>query len=277
MTGTLFCFGLGYVAHEVERRFNGKVIGTHREQRGDNFVFSAEHELNAEALAALQNASAVLISIPPDENGDPVFRRYGEMIAALPNVKWVGYLSTTGVYGDCDGAWVDENTPANPQTARSKARLLAENQWLESGASAHVFRLSGIYGPGRNALQRARENAIPIEHPGHLMNRIHVTDIARILNASINAPTPKQIYNLSDEEPADSADVLLFAYELLEKTPPRAVKFAKAELSQMAREFYSESKRVNGDKIKSALDITLKYPTYREGLMSCLEQEEAGL
>jgi len=265
------------VASELARRcqiLGLDVIGTHQEIKQDepipHFVFSEKTLLNADGLAALENADAILISIPPSGIMiDPAYRFYSRVIAASKNLKWLGYLSTSGVYGDHHCNWVTEETPVNPQTDKARARVLAEQQWLSLMAvPTHIFRLSGIYGPGKSALTRAQNNAPVIIKPVHVFNRIHVADIAMALITSIFNPTPGQIYNISDDKPAAGDEVLNFAYELLGKAPPAPVAYRDVDLSEMAREFYSECKRVNADKIKKVLGIEWQYPDYKAGLIA---------
>lgn len=271
----LFCFGLGYVASEVIRQWRVlgfEVFGTHRQFQENETIphaaFSEKILLDADGLAALEDAEAILIAIPPSGMMiDPVHRYYSRVIAASRHLKWLGYLSTTGVYGDHHGNWVSEETPVNPQTTRAQARVMAERQWLNTpNVPTHIFRLSGIYGPGRSALQRARQDAPIIRKAAHVFNRIHVTDIAMALVTSMHNPTPHNIYNLADDQPAPGDEVLRYAYELLGKTPPEPVPFRDVDLSPEAKEFYSESKRVNAEKIKKTLGIAWQYPSYREGL-----------
>jgi hypothetical protein len=264
----LFCFGLGYTAQFIAAKLHDwEITGTHRDK---DIIYSSIQKLNDEALQKLLQADAVLVSIPPDENGDPVFHDYAEILRQSKNLKWLGVFSTTGVYGDAGGAWVDETTPVNPQNAREKNRVLAEQQWLSTNLPVHIFRLSGIYGPARSALDRAKQNAPIIEKSGHIFNRIHVADIAQAVVASIQHPTPHEIYNLSDDLPAGGDEVLRYAYELLGMSPPDVMLFEQAELSSVAKEFYAANKRVNAEKIKQHLEFDWLYPNYPLGLKSLL-------
>lgn len=280
----LFIFGLGNVAQEIVRQWQVlgfQVTGTHREIKDNeplpHFAFNETTLLNHEGLEALENSDAVLICIPPSEMMiDPVHRFYSRVLSSSKKLQWLGYLSTTGVYGDHHCNWVTEETPPTPQTDRGVARVLAENQWLSMPSiPTHIFRLSGIYGFGKSAIARAENNAPIIHKPVHLFNRIHVADIAQALIASIFNPTPQQIYNLSDDLPAPGDEVLTFAYELLGKTPPEPVAYKDVDLSEMAREFYSECKRVNADKIKQVLGIQWRYPDYKAGLNAEVSQNKA--
>jgi nucleoside-diphosphate-sugar epimerase len=276
----LFVFGIGYTAQAFIRSQGwAHVAGTVRS--GDKAARLAEQGIRAHPLADLTDASAlaqdirsadaILISAPPDAEGDPTLLRSRDAIAAAPNLAWIGYLSTTGVYGDRGGAWVDEATPATPQSAQSQQRLAAEQAWLafgrETGRPVHIFRLTGIYGPGRNALVNlTRGTAQRIVKPGQVFNRIHVDDIAATLAASLRRPRPGAVYNVSDDEPAPPQDVVAYAAKLAGVEPPAEVPFEKAEMRPMARSFYAENKRIANHLIKEELGVKLRYPTYREGI-----------
>jgi nucleoside-diphosphate-sugar epimerase len=213
----------------------------------------------------------VLTSIAPTDAGDPVLLNAAEILAKAPDLHWVGYLSTTGVYGDQGGGWVDETTPPAPGTARGKARLDAEKAWKNTGLPVHVFRLAGIYGPGRGPFEKVLNGtARRIIKPGQVFSRIHVDDIAQVLEASINRPDPGRVYNLCDDDPAPPQDVLAHAAALLGMPPPPEVAFDDADLSRMARSFYAESKRVRNDRIKQELGVELIHPDYRSGLAAIL-------
>ncbi len=228
---------------------------------------------------ALDAASHLLISTAPDDAGDPVLAVLRDQIAARAGqFRWVGYLSTTGVYGDHHGGWVDETTPLTPSTKRGHQRVLAESQWqalaAETGLPLHIFRLAGIYGPGRGPYAKVRRGtARQIVKPGQVFSRIHVDDIAQVLMASITHPDPGAIYNVCDDEAAPPQDVLAHAAALIGVELPPEEDFASAEMTPMARSFYAESKRVRNDRIKHALGVSLLYPSYREGLAALLEQE----
>ena len=232
----------------------------------------------------LAAASHVLLSIPPDlERGDPVLALHGGDIAASRALRWLGYLSTTGVYGDRGGDWVDEATPPRPSGRRGEARLDAENGWLalwrEAGVPVHVFRLAGIYGPGRSALDAVRAGtARRIDKPGQVFSRIHVADIVAVLEASMRRPHPGAVYNVCDDEPAPPSEVIAHACALLGVAPPPLVAYDEvaATLSPMARSFYAESKRVSNRRIKEELGVRLRYPDYRAGLKALLAETRAG-
>uniref|UniRef100_UPI0021C8CEDC NAD-dependent epimerase/dehydratase family protein n=1 Tax=Microvirga sp. Mcv34 TaxID=2926016 RepID=UPI0021C8CEDC len=197
-------------------------------------------------------------------------------IASAPRLRWIGYLSTVGVYGNADGDWVDETTPPNPASTRSRQRITAEREWLALGESAsfavQIFRLAGIYGPGRNALVKVADGtARRIVKPDQVFNRIHTADIAQVLMASIEHPSRNAVYNVADDEPGPPQDVIAYAAELLGREPPPEVPFDKADQTPMARAFYADNKRVRNTRIKTDLGVALRYPTYREGLKALLE------
>jgi len=218
----------------------------------------------------LASATHILSSIPPQDHSDPVI----SLLPLIPNpqspMPYLGYLSTTGVYGDWAGEWVDENSPLKGNTPRLKARMAAEEQWREKGG--HVFRLAGIYGAGRSVLDEVRSgSARRIHKPGQFFSRIHVEDIAQVVVASMLKPNPGAVYNVCDDEPAASHEVVSYACELLGKEPPPLIPYEQANLSPMAREFYAANRRVKNDRLKHELGVKLKYPSYREGLKALLE------
>jgi nucleoside-diphosphate-sugar epimerase len=278
----LFAFGLGYSAAHFVRRYryrfekiagtvtsDGKAAALHAEGI-ETFVFDGAGA-DPGIASALNGADALLVSIPPDAEGDPTLRHFAAAIAAAPRLAWIGYLSTVGVYGDHGGGFVDEDTPARPVSARSRERLAAENAWLRLGTGpgkpVHVFRLAGIYGPDRNALaQLAAGTARRIVKPGQVFNRIHVEDIAAVLAASIARPRAGAVYNVADDEPAPPQDVVAYAAGLAGVAPPPAVAYAEARLTGMAASFWGECKRVSNRRIKDELGVALSYPSYREGL-----------
>ncbi len=219
---------------------------------------------------AVRRASHILISAPPDGDGDPVLRHHADDIANS-NAAWIGYLSTIGVYGDHGGGWVDETTPATPSSDRSRRRAHAEQQWLDfgriSGKRVEIFRLAGIYGPGSSAIDGLKSGtARSVVKKDQVFNRIHVEDIARTLIAAISRPHLHTIYNVTDDEPAPPQDVNAYAAKLLNVPPPKEIAYVEAQLSEMGRSFYSENKRVHNDRIKNDLGVKLAFPTYREGL-----------
>jgi len=279
MTGTLLSLGHGYSARALGARLiadGWRVLGTTRNPATARALRAAGVEpvlWPDEVAAAIGAATHLLTSIAPDAAGDPVLRAFGPALGAH-RWAWVGYLSTTGVYGDRQGGWVDETTPPAAGRGRSQARVQAEAAWLATGMPVHVFRLAGIYGPGRSALDRLRDGtARRIVKPGQIFSRIHVEDIARVLRASIDRPNPGAIYNVCDDEPAPAEDVIAHAAALLGLPPPPAVPWDQADLSPMARSFYQESRRVRNDRIRRELGVTLAYPSYRQGLAAILAQE----
>jgi nucleoside-diphosphate-sugar epimerase len=279
MTG-LFCFGFGYSARALGGKLREKswhITGTSRSRENCCAIAAAGYDAvlfdSIEAVgSALAAHSHILISIPPGEDGDPVLASYAQtMIANKSSIRWIGYLSATGVYGDRGGGWVDETSQLAPATARGRRRLAAENQWLALHAGehlpVHIFRLAGIYGPGRNQLLAVRDGtAKRIVKPGQIFSRIHVDDIAGVLEASMARPNPGRSYNVCDNEPAPPQDVVAFAAELLAAAIPPEIPFDQSRLTGLSLSFYEESKRVSNRRIKEELGYRLLYPTYREGL-----------
>jgi nucleoside-diphosphate-sugar epimerase len=283
MTKVLLAIGLGYSAAALSRRLlaqGWRVIGTTRSPE-------KAARLQAQGIepliwpgtpldGALSEATHILLSIAPDAAGDPVIAAEAHALrAAKP--EWVGYLSTTGVYGDHDGGWVDERTPLTPGTARGRQRVLAEAQWqalaADQGWALHIFRLAGIYGPGRGPFRKVKDGtAQRIVKPGQFFSRIHVEDIGQVLDASIQRPDPGAIYNVCDDDPSPPQDVLAHAAELLGLPIPPEVDIDKADMTPMARSFYAESKRVRNDRMKRDLGVKLLYPTYRDGLAALLAE-----
>jgi nucleoside-diphosphate-sugar epimerase len=274
----LFCFGLGYSAGFLARalaREGWRIEGTTRDAPSgrEEFLlhrFSRDHPLRDPARL-LRGITHVLISVPPDGSGCPVLDCHRAALAALPGLQWLGYLSTTNVYGDRGGGWVDEESPTAPSGDRGRRRLAAEEAWRAlhraRGVPAHVFRLAGIYGPGRSALDALKVGtARRIVKPGQVFSRIEVEDLAAVLRASIARPRPGAIYNVCDDEAAPPSEVIAYAASLLGMAPPQEEDFARAALTPMARSFYAENKRVSNRRIKEELGVVLSYPTYREGL-----------
>ncbi len=281
-SGSLFCFGLGFSArHLIERldRAHWHIAGTVRETEAaqrwlaagvDAYTFDGTAKTPG-IEAALSAATHVLVSAPPGADGDPVLLHYRNVLAATPGIGWIGYLSTVGVYGEHHGGWVDEATPASPVSARSRHRRTAEEAWEafanETGKRIVIFRLAGIYGPGRSAIDSVLDGrARRIIKRGQRFNRIHVTDIANALLASMAGKGNARILNVTDDLPAPPQNVITYAAELLGVPAPPEVPFEEAQLSAMARSFYGENKQVRNDLLKRDLGITLTFPTYREGL-----------
>ncbi len=280
---TLLIFGFG---------FSGRAVA--KAARDAGFAVAATSR-NPAALAAepgidlirfedaeekIAEASHILATAAPGDRGDPVLARYGAQIAVGP-ATWMGYFSTTGVYGNRDGAWVDEDSAPAPQSPRARRRVEAEAGWADFGgqAAVDIFRLAGIYGPGRSMFDDLREGtARRVVKPGHLFGRIHRADIAHGVLAAIrqNSAPGVRIFNFSDDEPAASADVVVEAATLLGVAPPAPVDFADAapKMSEMGLSFWSENRKVANAKTKAALGIAWKYPTYREGLRAILAEEK---
>lgn len=282
MAKTLLSIGHGFSARALAPLLlaeGWRIIGTTRSEE------KAE-ALRAEGIEAvvwpgndlrpyLAQASHVLTSVAPTPDGDPVLADIGAGLAQAKHLEWVGYLSTTGVYGDHAGDWVDEDTPLTPSTKRGQMRVAAEAAWQALDLPLHIFRLAGIYGPGRGPFAKVRAGtARRIIKQGQVFSRIHVADIAQVLAASIARPHAGAIYNLCDDDPAPPEAVLGYAAELLGRPLPPAEDFETAEMSPMARSFYAESKRVSNRRIKDELGVQLRYPDYRAGLQSLLAEEE---
>ncbi len=290
MRGSFFCFGLGYSAGLLARRLLAEgwtVAGT---TRGEEHCAA----LRAEGIGAvpfergrpidpslLDGVTHVLSSVPPDKDGDPVLDAHFDDIAAR-RPGWIGYLSTTGVYGDYAGNWVDEAEPLRPSHDRAWRRVEAEQRWFDlnrlHGLAVHVFRLAGIYGPGRSILNDVRDGSVQrIVKKKQYFGRIHVEDIATVLRASMERPQARAaIYNVTDDLPVPPHHVAQYACELLGVEPPPPIPFKEAEpkMSPMQRSFWTDSKRVRNDKIKTELGVVLKYPDYKAGLKAVLEAEE---
>lgn len=283
MTKTLLSFGHGFSAQALSRLLvpqDWRVIGTTRSEDKAVALLNSGVEPRiwpgADMAPALNAATHILISAAPDEDGDPVLAKLEtEITKRAGQFEWVGYLSTTGVYGDHQGDWVNENSPLTPATQRGIARVKAEAAWASiPDLPLHIFRLAGIYGPGRGPFAKVRNGtARRIIKKGQVFSRTHVADIARILQASIQQPNPGAAYNVCDDDPAPPEDVIAYAAKLLGMPIPTAEDFATAEMTAMARSFYAESKKVRNDRIKDELGVELLYPDYRSGLKSLFAQE----
>ncbi|GAB2207413.1 SDR family oxidoreductase [Roseibium sp. ROS1] len=281
----LFIFGTGFSSkafvEEVRDQFDW-IGGTTRSSDKmealrtlgvEPFLFDGSSQGDGVA-EALKQATHILVSIAPNEAGDPVLNQYANEIAGA-KPRWIGYLSTVGVYGNHDGAWVDEDTPLNPVSKRSVQRVAAEEAWLafaeQNDLPVQIFRLSGIYGPGRNAFENFRKGtARRLVKPGQVFNRIHVADIAGALKAAMAKPSTR-VFNVTDDEPAPPQDVVAFAAELLGVEAPPEIPFETADLTPMARSFYGENKRVSNQRLKDELGFTFRYPDYRVALKALLE------
>ncbi len=290
----LFGFGLGYsfhqVAHGVQDDMGFRVGGTTttpeklarlKEKVGiPVYLFDRDHPLD-DPKKIFEGVTHILSSIPPDEDGDPAVDMHGGDIAAIDGLQWAGLFSTTGVYGNTDGAWVDESSDTAPNNHRSELRVKAEEQWLglhrEHGVPAHIFRLAGIYGPGRSPLDQVRGGkARRMIKPGLMLGRIHLDDIVGAVLASIRKPNPGAIYNVTDDEPMPPQDIITYACKILGVEAPAEASYdeVKAHLPPIMREFYGDNKRVSNKRLKEELGYTFKYPTYRDGLDALLAKEK---
>ena len=280
----LFVFGLGYSASYYVRTRGDQythVAATARsaEKRDalvrdglQGFVFSPKTTDDG-LVEALHSADRLLVSVPPGADGDPALAQLESALASAPRLRSVVYLSTIGVYGDHGGAWIDETTAPVPSNDRSIWRLAAEDGWRDlarrKSIAAHVLRLAGIYGPGQNALVNLRAGtAKRIIKKGQVFNRIHVEDIARAIDAAFAFADARadRVWNVCDNEPAPPQDVVTYAAQLLGVAPPPEIDFATADMSPMARSFYSECKRCSNRAMREELGVTLACPTYREGI-----------
>ncbi len=259
----MLIFGMGYAAGHLAERLRARgwdVTGTTRDGRGDSIAFADE----AAVIAALRSATHILSSVPPADGVDPVLARYGQVLAVAP-ATWIGYLSSTGVYGDAGGAWVDESAPIK---GRRPDRNAADAAWQALRSEVRLFRLPGIYGPGRSILDRIRlGSAHRIDLPGQVFSRIHVHDIARAVIASFHGPAG--VYNLADDEPCHQNRLVEWGAALLRAPLPPLQALDEAGLSPAARAFYAENRRVANGKAKRLLGWTPEYPTFREGLAAC--------
>ncbi|WP_404423827.1 SDR family oxidoreductase [Thalassospira australica] len=284
MTEKLFCFGLGFSARFVAdhlRDEGWQIAGTTRSadkaeilraQGIEPYIFSDDAPI-ADIRGALDDVTHILISAPPGGNGDPVLAHHAGDLAALPEGTWVGYLSTTGVYGDRDGAVVTEEDDLLPSGKRGRRRVAAEKAWFDlgrrHGLCVQSFRLAGIYGPGRNALETVRSGrARRVVKPGQVFSRIHVEDIAQTVLASIRYPNAGAAYNVCDDDAAPPQDVIAYACGLLGVDPPPEEDFDVAKLSPMAASFYEDNKRVANDRIKTELGVKLRFIDYKAGLLA---------
>ena len=286
VTNKLLCLGMGYVATALALRLstdNWSIAATCTtpakrqvlESKGYAVaLFSREYALPP---SILEGVTHLVSSIPPDENGDLAGEWLAANVAQTKDVQWAALLSTTGVYGDHAGTWVEEDADLRPTNLRSIRRAAAEADWraLQNAHAfpAHIFRLAGIYGPGRNPLDRVRDGtARRIVKPGLMLSRIHRDDILGSLSASIEMPNPGEIYNVADNEPAPPQDVVAFGCALLGVVPPTEEVFETAAMSPMARSFYADNKKIRNDRLKRDLCYRLIHPTYREGLTALLAE-----
>lgn len=283
----LFCFGIGYSADRLIESLAAKTWniegtrGTAGQRPGVARVHRFDGETGSDEISnVLARSKRLLISAPPSAAGDPVLRCFADSLRASAGFEWVGYLSTTGVYGDTGGKMVAEDAPLNPSSDRSRYRAEAEKAWLALGVEAdfpvHLFRLAGIYGPGRSSFDQVRAGtARRIDFPGRKFSRIHVDDIAAVLQASMAAPNPGAIYNVCDDVAAAQADVITVACGMLGVEPPPLVPFDVAfeTMSPMAKTFWHDDRLIDNRRIKEELGVVLSYPTYKEGLAAVLAAE----
>ncbi len=285
----LFCFGYGYVCARLGERlksYDWEIAGTTTDpdkkkallaQGIDAHLFDASRPLSDPAQA-LKGVTHILLSVPPANEGDIVAEIHGADIASLPSLEWVGYLSTTAVYGNRDGKWVDETSPPAPTSKRGSLRLKAEEQWRSfltaDNLPVHFFRLAGIYGPGRSAVDAIKAGTSRrIDKPGHAFNRIHVDDVVEVLIASINHPKPGEIYNLADDNPVPSHEVIEFACRMMSIEIPPLQPYDQSDMPPIVRSFYTDNKRISNEKIKTDLGVKLLYPDYKTGLPECVPHE----
>jgi nucleoside-diphosphate-sugar epimerase len=278
----ILVFGLGYTGLAVARAAAAAGCAVCGTVRGG--AASAEDDVvrtvftNAEG--AIAAATHLLCSVPPSTTGDPVLALYTRAIESAPHLRWIGYLSSIGVYGDRNGAWVDEDTVPAPVSDRSRRRIAAEESWrrVAGRCAIDVFRLAGIYGPQRSVFNDLRAGtARRISRPGHKFGRIHRDDIARAVLAAMRQDPPPgvRIFNIVDDEPAESAAVVAEAAQLLGVALPASVSYeeAKPTMSPMAHSFWAENRRVSSWRTQRELDLRWLYPNYREGLRAILAEE----
>ena len=283
MEKTLLSIGHGFSARALAARLvpqGWRIVGTTRSpDKADAIADTGVEPVvwpGADLGALIAQFPNVLVSAGPDSAGDPVLNAVEDAVTrAAPDLRWVGYLSTTGVYGDRGGGWVDESSALTPSTKRGRARVTAEARWQAiPDLPLHIFRLAGIYGPGRGPFAKVRAGtARRIIKQGQVFSRIHVEDIAQALELSLQRPDPGAVYNLCDDDPAPPQDVIAHAAELLGLPVPPAIPFDQADMTPMARSFYAESKKVRNDRIKQALGWAPQFPTYRAGLAALLAQD----
>ena len=289
----LLCIGMGYCARVLAGDLAAQgwaIAGTSRSADGAARIAAQEgyagHVFDGTAagtglITAIGESTHLLVSAAPGLTVDPVLTACRDPLAASQALRWIGYLSTVGVYGDTGGAWVDEDSPPQPGQDRTKRRLAAEHAWLDFGAATgrtvQIFRIAGIYGPGRNLLLNLRDgSAQRIVKPGQVFNRIHVADIAQALAAGMARGKPGRVYNVTDDEPAAPDQVVVFAAGLLGMAPPPAIPFEQAGLSPMAASFYAGNRRVRNERLRRELAVDLIYPTYREGLTALAAEPGLG-
>ncbi len=287
---TILIFGFGYTSKACfsllsEQNKNIAVTVRSKAKRDllrsqglDAYCFDGTH-YDEELVSKIAQSTHIIISAPPDEAGDPTLRCFMQQMQKASHLQSIIYLSTIGVYGNFDGAWIDETTQPNAVSLRARRRLVAEKSWLTLGKSqninTHVLRLAGIYGAGRNALTDfANGKARRIFKENQVFNRIHLDDIARVVKLLIDTKPASNVWNICDHEPCPPQDVVLYAANLLGVEAPPLQAYETAELTEMGRAFYSENKRVSNRAVRNQLGFEFTYPTYREGLQALLRQGE---
>jgi nucleoside-diphosphate-sugar epimerase len=272
MQNHVFCFGLGYVANHLKQSMpNFLFSGTHTGER----VFQANEYLFKEDVffdaKLLENVSHILISIPPSEQGDLVYLKLHEKLSHLPKLKSIIYISSTSVYGDHDGNWVNEESELKAFDKTGINRIKAEEQWLNSSLPVVVVRMAAIYGPERSFIDRLKKNEVlAIYKENHFFSRIHIDDITELLKCIIESNCKNEIFNFADDVPAPQHEVVQYARGILNLHPAQIIPYAQANLSKQMQQYYQSSKQISNAKIKKAFNIALKYPSYKEGLLSCL-------
>ena len=278
MTKKLFCFGVGFSGLEIlkhAKRAGFDVAGCVRsEEKANHLKSETGFDITTIDNVDLTDCTHIITTVHTNGMDDFIYDGFGDKIKSLSTLEWFGYISTTGVYGNTDGAWVDEDSPLNPTGFMGEQRIAVEKLWLDNVPQTHIFRLPGIYGPGRSALDAVRhEGARAIRKQGQIFSRIHTYDIAQTVIASMNNINFGSVYNVIDDEPCANLDVMEYACQLLKMEMVPIIDFEKAEMSEMARSFYMDSRRVSNKKIKNELKVNLKYPSYREGLSAILNGE----
>lgn len=280
MQNQLLIFGYGYTASFLAQSLNPdrwSITATSRSKTDDKYCRIISYD-KLQIEQALKTSTHILLSIPPNTEGDIVYQEFKTLIPNNKNIKWIGYLSSTGVYGNHDGAWVDEETNTNPSNQRCRNRVLAENQWLDLGKQnnicVNILRLPSIYGPIRNALSQVKSGkARSIFKKDLVFCRMHVSDIVQVIETAMNKALQNQIFSLADDYPCSPIEINNYAANLLQLPNPEVINFEDAYLPEMIKEFYNDSKRVSNTRIKERLGIKLQYPTYKEGLNKIFDEQ----
>jgi nucleoside-diphosphate-sugar epimerase len=278
MNKHLFCFGLGYVANALAKDLlneGWRISGTHTDKakiKENEYFLENDSHFDTKAF---QDATHILISIPPSENGDLVYLRFIEDIQKLQHLKWVGYFSSTSVYGDHQGAWVTENSATTPDSSAGKHRLIAEQQWLSTNLPINILRLSGIYGPKRSIFDTIKAGkAVRIYKKDHYFSRIYLKDLVNILKEIINNPQTGEIFNIADNATSAQHEMVSYACNLIKAPIPKLTNFEEANLTQTMKNYYQSSKKVDNSKIKKLYNLKLDFPSYKEGLIDILKENE---